>query len=613
MGCLVVCARADTAPVLPAAPPAPVAEPTVPPVVHITDAQDRLGTGHLGKTAGARSQANALYAEAMMLPDGPADDQQKALDLFRQIVALDPTFTEAQVKLANILLQTGQFDEALAQLRTVASAHPDSVPIEVALGYTQHLREQNDEARRLCTKALAADSSQSLAMRVLLEIAGEQDDLAGGVLHIEDILKAGGSDVPASSWLNLARLYLEVTNGERVPPPSDVMLKTRLPMLQEAAAKSPPTVETYTLLAETYVKLDHKPEALKTYRLASELDPSDVDLVLHCADLEFDLGEPAGGIKEYERAYAINPSLDGLRERLASLYLENKRYDDAARLYQEALADSPQNPALQIDLGIAYEEAHQSEKAQACFQQVFNSLNCPPEAYLNLVFYQWEHKEVKQAAETLAAAQNHFPQSARIRFYEAIQHRYEKNYAAALACLDQVRTLATGAEASVIDPSYYIEYAQTLEDGGHKDRLEAVLQEGLKAFPDDPELMNELAYFWADQGSHLPEALTLSRHAAEIQPDNGPILDTLGWVYFQQGQPKDALPYLQRAALLTNNDPVVLQHVGDAYLKLGLRREAIATWTRALEKDPHNGDLANRIDAALAQAKNVHLRSAPTP
>jgi hypothetical protein len=59
-----------------------------------------------------------------------------------------------------------------------------------------------------------------LAMRVLLEIAGDQDDLAGGVLHIEDILKAGGSDVPASAWLNLARLYLEVARGERSRPPA---------------------------------------------------------------------------------------------------------------------------------------------------------------------------------------------------------------------------------------------------------------------------------------------------------------------------------------------------------------------------------------------------------
>jgi predicted negative regulator of RcsB-dependent stress response len=56
---------------------------------------------------------------------------------------------------------------------------------------------------------------------------------------------------------------------------------------------------------------------------------------------------------------------------------------------------------------------------------------------------------------------------------------------------------------------------------------------------------------------------------------------------------------------------VVLQHIGDAYLKLGLTREAISTWTRALRKDPGNGALAKRINAALAQAKNAHLRSAP--
>lgn len=302
-----------------------------------------------------------------------------------------------------------------------------------------------------------------------------------------------------------------------------------------------------------------------------------------------------------------------MRDKLGNLYLDNQRYEDAARLFEEALAGSPQNPGLEIDLGIAYEQSHHPEKAQACFQQVFDAMACPQEAYLKLAYFQLGHNEVKQAAQTLAAAQAHFPQSARVRYYEAIQHRYEKNYDAALACLDQVRALATGSDAGVLDPGYYLESALTLNLAGQKGRLEAVLREGLGKYPDNPELMNELAYFWADAGNHLPEALALSRRAAALDPDNGPILDTWGWVYFQMGQAKDALPYLQRAAFMTNNDPVVLQHVGDAYLKLGLRREAIATWTRALEKAPRNGDLANRIDAALAQAKNAHPRSAPNP
>ncbi len=383
--------------------------------------------------------------------------------------------------------------------------------------------------------------------------------------------------------------------------------------MQQAAAKPPPSVETLTLLSDTCRDLGRKAEALKTLRHALALEPSNVDLILHCAGLESDAGETADAIKDYETAYALNPALPGLREMLGGLYLESQRFPDAVRLFEAALADSPKNPSMEIDLGIAYEGMHQPDKAQACFQLVFDSLDCPPEAYLKLAFFQLEHKEVKEAGQTLASAQTHFPQMARIRYYEAIQHRYEGNYTAALDCLAQVRTLATGTEAGALDPGYYLESALTLNLAGQKDRLEGVLREGLSKFPDNPEMMNELAYFWADQGSHLPEALALSRRAAELEPDNGPIMDTWGWVYFQMGQVKDALPYLQRAAFMTNNDPVVLQHVGDAYLKLGLRREAIATWTRALEKDPRNGDLANRIDAALAQAKNVHSRSAPTP
>jgi tetratricopeptide (TPR) repeat protein len=574
-----------------------------------------MGSGLLDPLADHRSTANAFYAEAMLLSDGEteADDAKQAAALFRQVVALDPAFTDAQIKLANLLLQSGQLDQALTQLHAAATLHPDSIPLEVALGYAQRLRGKNEEALRLCAKALTADPDQAVAMRIMLEIAGDQNDLAGGVLRIEDILKAGGSKITATPWLNLARLYLEIARSEVAPPTSDVVLKTRLPILEQAAAKPPPNAETLALLAETYRNLGRKAEAVKTLRKALALEPSNVDIILHCAELEFDFHQESNAIKDYEKAYALNPDFPGLRETLGNLYLDHHRSEDAARVFEEALLDSPQSPSLEIDLGIAYEETHQPEKAQEHFQHVFDAVACPPDAYIKLAFYQLEHKEVKQAGQTLASAQAHFPKSAQICYYQAIQHRYEKDYRAALDSLAQVRALSSESGASGPEASYYLESALTLNLAGQKGQLEATLQEGLNRYPDNPELMNELAYFWADQGHHLPEALALSRRAAALDPDNGPILDTWGWVYFQMGQVKDALPYLQRAAFMTNNDPVVLQHVGDAYLKLGLRREAIATWTRALEKDPRNGDLANRIDAAQAQAKNAHSRSAPTP
>ena len=171
---------------------------------------------------------------------------------------------------------------------------------------------------------------------------------------------------------------------------------------------------------------------------------------------------------------------------LGNLLLENNgHYNDAIALFEAALAEAPQNYGMLIDLGIAYEGAHHPEKAQACFQQVFNAVECPADAYLKLAIFQIEHKELKEAGSTLASAQAHFPQSANVRFYQAIQHRYEKNYAAAMASLAEVRTLATGADAGALDPGYYMECALTLNLAGKKTELEATLREALAKFPDN--------------------------------------------------------------------------------------------------------------------------------
>lgn len=594
-------------------PPAPAPEPSA--AVHLSDEGDRVLDGRLKPEADRRSRADALYAEAMLRLEDMASpgDQERALEMFRQVVGLDPAFSDAQLKLANLLLQTGRLDEAYQRLVVLLKAHPDSVPAQVELGYTQRLRGQNEDALKLCTRALAADSSQSIAMRVILEISAGQNDLAGGVLRVEDILKGGGAEVPSAAWLALDRLYQEYARGQMESSTNEAVLRTRLPILQQAVDKSAGDVDTLTELAKIQMALGRRLGALKTLQRASALDPANADLLFHCAELELKLDQPGDAIRDYEKAYALNPAMPDLRDRLGHLYLDNKRDKDAVAFYEKALADSPHEAALEVDLGVAYEATHHPDKADACFRDVFESPACTYDAYLELAFFQLGRKEIKQAARTLTAAAKLFPQSAWVSYYQALQHRLEKNYDAALASFAQAHALAVGPDAAVLDQNFYIQNALVFSLAGKKEQAEAVLREGLSHYPDNPDLMNELAYFWAEQGSHLPEALALSRRAGTLEPDNGPIMDTCGWVYFQMGQIKDSLPYLQRAAVMTNNDPVVLQHVGDAYLKLGLRREAIATWTQALEKDPHNGDLISRIDAAQAQATNVHLRSAPKP
>jgi tetratricopeptide (TPR) repeat protein len=599
-----------------ASPAEPVPTITLPPapaaVTHITDGQDRLMSGQLAPDAENKAQANALYADAVVSLDSTARNVDKALGDLRQVVKLDPGFDDARIKMADVMLQTGQLESAYAELQQAEAKNPHSAEIEATLGYTQRLRGKNEEAARLSAQALARDPTESISMRVLLEIAGDQDDLAGGVLKIEDILRHNGG-APPSAWLALGRLYMEIARSEQHPLANETVLKTLLPIYREAAGLGSPDVERLTLLAETYQDLNRKKEALETLGQAEQLEPSNVDLLLRSAGIERDLGEKNKALRDYQRAYDLNPNLAGLRDMLGRLYLDSHRFADAVRIFQDALANQPGDPDLQADLGVAYEGSHDEARAQESFQRAFDSIACPPEAYLKLAVFQLSNRQVAEAGETLALARKRFPESAQVLFYQAIQDRYAKKYSDALACLDQMRHLASPSDTDIFSPNYYLEGALTMSLAGQNAQIEPLLLEGLKMYPENPDLMNELAYSWADHGERLPDALALSQRAAKLDPDNGAIQDTCGWVYFKMGKANEALPYLQRAAVMTDNDPVVLQHVGDALLKLGHRHEALDAWRLGLKKDPANHDLATRIIAVQAQANHAYPRSAPTP
>jgi tetratricopeptide (TPR) repeat protein len=584
--------------------------PAVPPWPHLTDGQNRWNVSPLRREAEDKSRANALYASALISLENSENDTAKSLDQLRQVAALDPKFEDVQVRIANVLLQTGQIEAAFDQLTKATGADPRSAILEAMLGFTQRLRGQTDDALRLCTHALVRDPTQPIAMRVLLQIAGDQDDLSGAVLHIEDILRAGGSSVPASAWLTLAHLYVENARSEPHALSGDIVLKTLLPIYQEAVAKGQPDVESLTLLSEAYQDLGRKAEALETLQRAVDLDPANVELLLRCASLQIDLGQKAAALKNYQHAYDLNPGMNGLRDLLGRLYLDTGKYPEAIALLNQAIADQPDDPSIEADLGVAYAGAHQQAKADQWFQRAFASPLCPPEAYLKLAVFQLEKQQIKSAGKTLANAQIRFPTSAKIRFYEAIQNRYAKNYPAALACLNAMRSLASASQSDVFSPNYYLESALIMSFTDQSNLIEPLLREGLSRFPDDSDIMNELAYYWADHDMHLAEALALGKRAVQLDPGNGAIQDTCGWAYVKMGEVKDALPYLQHAAVMTNNDPVVLQHLGDAFLKLGRRREALAAWRRALEKDPGNHDLATRLAAPPAPANHAYSRSA---
>jgi tetratricopeptide (TPR) repeat protein len=118
--------------------------------------------------------------------------------------------------------------------------------------------------------------------------------------------------------------------------------------------------------------------------------------------------------------------------------------------------------------------------------------------------------------------------------------------------------------------------------------------------------LNYLGYSLVERGEKMDEALAMIETAAEARPDNGAIVDSLGWVYFQLGRYDEAVVHLEQAASLEPLDPVINDHLGDAFWAVGRETEAQFQWQRALSFDPDD-DEAARIRDKLARGLDMVL------
>jgi tetratricopeptide (TPR) repeat protein len=120
---------------------------------------------------------------------------------------------------------------------------------------------------------------------------------------------------------------------------------------------------------------------------------------------------------------------------------------------------------------------------------------------------------------------------------------------------------------------------------------EADLKKALELYPDQPLVLNYLGYSWIDLGVNLDEGMKMIRRAVEQRPDDGYIVDSLGWANFRIGNYEEAVKDLDRAVELKPDDPTINDHLGDAYWRVGRILEAHFQWSHAKDLKPEPEDL----------------------
>src|SRR6267154_1967885 len=129
-------------------------------------------------------------------------------------------------------------------------------------------------------------------------------------------------------------------------------------------------------------------------------------------------------------------------------------------------------------------------------------------------------------------------------------------------------------------------------------KAEADMRKALDLQPEQPHVLNYLGYSWIDQGINLDEGMKMIKRAVDQRPDDGYIVDSLGWAYYRIHNYDEAVKNLERAVELKPEDPTINDHLGDAYWKTGRTLEAKFQWAHARDLKPEPEELP-KIEAKI--------------
>ncbi|MFH0877491.1 MAG: tetratricopeptide repeat protein [Candidatus Omnitrophota bacterium] len=293
-----------------------------------------------------------------------------------------------------------------------------------------------------------------------------------------------------------------------------------------------------------------------------------------------------------ERLSAVRASRSYSRYVMGALEERVGNIEEALEHYR-AVEDLDQKaPAPHIQLGLSYIRLNKYSKAAVEFQQAVDLTPNDPYARYALALLYVQLGETKKAIDQYQVLLGQYSdeRSVEVQLRRILSQLYflEKDFAEAH---DQCAAIL---KFSPLDEFALYTTALIYVEEDDVANAVAAFREVLTNYPESVQAMNGLAYLYAEKDINLDKALGLAEKAVEADSTSGAYVDTLGWVYFKMGETDRAIALLTKAARL-ELDPVIINHLAEAYAKKGLINEAREQWKASLALDPTQKDVRRRL------------------
>lgn len=356
---------------------------------------------------------------------------------------------------------------------------------------------------------------------------------------------------------------------------------------------------TVALLEYAEVLISSKPkEAIKILESFVQKHPKDYDAQLGLAKAYARTQNKNGVQKQIRILDPFAEKLPNLAFTLASVCDSVGMIDETKRYLMAFERLAKGNPALSdklsstyLSLGlIDYKQKHHSAAIE-WFKQVDSKSDFFPQSRLFIAQCYAADKRYSDALEVLEKTKVNDKLEKEF-LHKKAQILYEAGRIPEAYKAMQKALLADKTNATLL-----FQCAMIANELKRIDDAEQYLQDAINLYPREANFYNTLGYLWVDNNIKLKQARTLIEKALEIEPDNPAFLDSMGWLYFREGNYEQAQHYLQKA-LSQLNDKEVLLHLVEVYQAQGLTEKAMEILRPMLKEnadDPVINALMDRL------------------
>lgn len=246
---------------------------------------------------------------------------------------------------------------------------------------------------------------------------------------------------------------------------------------------------------------------------------------------------------------------------LSGQWLDSGRPEEAVRLLEQARIQFPENPLLQTELGLAYVENEQVDRAKEIFEKRLAANPNDPDAHFGLGVVARVEGDPDQALSRLNQALQLNPDHPDAKFNMA-----------------EILTFERGEKGTVAE--------KYLAERHYADLIQR--------YPDDPDLQNGLAAVYLSSG-RTTEAIGIWEQVAQALPAESVIHSNLGEAYLKANRPDDAVVASQRALELDPDNSDAYFFLGNANIAKGNREAGLRAIQRAVELSPSDATYQKRL------------------